>query len=243
MSGPIDGQHKRIAIENVHMDVIDNKVLVNYDLIAPDTNKSFDIELRFATDRHDIIIPYWTSGDVGDNIKPGKNKSVLWEIGKELPYLRYQLFPMVVTDFNTGQMRHDGGPANALMSLGVPGLGDHRVADPRSIKFKPLYRTISVYGLAILGAYSLSQRYQDPDKTTTDNGRIRTYGKGDIHYRFFKWDAELFLLTGATIWVYDIVWVITKGTINRKLQRSLNNHSFSVSYLPQGAGLNYSLRF
>lgn len=242
-SGPVHGQHNRMAIENIHLDVVNNKIMVNYDLISQDTNKSYDIELRFATDKHDIIIPYWTSGDVGENIRPGINKSVVWEISKDLPYLRYQLFPMVVTDLNNGQKRYDGGPGNALMSLLVPGLGDHRVADPRSMKFKPLYRTASAYGLVFLGAYSLSQRYQEPDKTTLDNGRIMTYGKGDIHYRFFKWDAELFFLAGVTIWVYDIIWVISKGTINKKLQRSINNHSISLNYLPQGAGLTYSLRF
>ena len=239
-ANPLMGQKKKIVFENISMDVLGNQVRVNYDLIAPESTKSYDVKLIFVSQNHSVYIPYYISGDVGNNIKPGKQHSITWEIDKDIINLRDRLYPMLVSYSGERRNRYNGGPRNAFLSLLVPGLGDYFVADPLTMRFKPYQRTISAYGLVGLGAYALSQRYRDPDKETLSGG---IYGRGDLHYKFFKWDAEFFFLIGGTIWVYDFLWVASKGKVNMKIMNSLERHSLSLNYLPEGAGLSYSFRF
>ena len=163
--------------------------------------------------------------------------------------------PMIFVDGISKEFNRAGGSGYAALSLIMPGLGDYFVADHRLMIFKPYLRTISSLGLIGLGIYAGEQRYRSegeyisvlkPDswRFTGDDRFMDVYQKGDLNYWLFKGDQELFITLGAVIWVSDIIWVLVKGSNNKKFLNELNSGSdFTLGYQNGGMGFKYNLTF
>ena len=134
---------------------------------------------------------------------------------------------------------YDGG-ANALLSLLIPGLGDHRVSHGER---KGIGIAISTYGLIGAGVglklYSNSE-YEKYHKATIQS-------EMDIHYRKANYANLAFygsIIVAGVIWLSDIIWVAVKGTKNTKhkaYRRSYLGAYYNPNY--KEMGLSYSYKF
>lgn len=70
------------TIENVKANFLDGKVIINYDLKA-DSNTAFVIELYGSHNNYSVVVRL-AQGDIGNNIKPGVQKRIEWDIKKDL---------------------------------------------------------------------------------------------------------------------------------------------------------------
>ncbi|MGC9342833.1 MAG: hypothetical protein ACP5E3_09040 [Bacteroidales bacterium] len=249
----LSAQNKKLKIENVELEIKNNKVHIFYDI--KNSNKDFhDVKLNFINEDFYPVLPYALKGDIGDSISPGTNKMIEWDISKDLPALDSEIRPNVIVDGKQSLGFNGAGPEFALASLLIPGLGDYFVADVSDMKFKPYLRTASVYGLITLGVLAKNNRTKDPDKVvpynTTSQSRFRddpdlikdrVYEVGKTNYWLFPADSEFFLGAAAVIWIGDIIWVAARGNVNKKLRNSLPD--FSVSQVPGGATFNLSYTF
>lgn len=75
-----------LQVKNVHFVDKQNVIAVYYDLIGNYENK-FQISLSLSNDfgKNFEINPISLKGEVGKNIKPGKNKEIFWDIKKDFP--------------------------------------------------------------------------------------------------------------------------------------------------------------
>lgn len=71
------------TIENFNAEVVGDSVNITYDLIGSDTSQIFAIRLYSSINNYRQRL-YRAQGDVGDNIKAGRNKTITWNNQEEL---------------------------------------------------------------------------------------------------------------------------------------------------------------
>lgn len=225
-------------VKNVDVDIDKNKIYVSYDLLATDTTDNH-IELFFVDDRFTVKVPEKLSGDIGNNVEPGLNRRIEWDIFHDDVEIAQKLQPKIVVN---GIKK--GGPKNALYSILIPGLGDYFVKDHKDMIIKPYYRTLFTLGTVGLGVMALQNREMVPmysEKYDRATNSMKTIVIGTERKNWlFENDAEIFLATGIAMWIGDIVWVYAKGSENEKLKMFSN---FSLNGYTQSGYTNLSLTY
>lgn len=140
-------------------------------------------------------------------------------------------------------LKHKGvqGTSNALLSLLVPGLGDHRVTYGEK---NGIGKTLLTYGLIGAGVglkfYSNSE-YDKYHAATTQEVM-------DEHYRRANYGNQAFYAcvgAGAFVWISDIIWVWKKGAENSRASKRYRQWYLGTYYDPsvQATGLSYTIHF
>jgi len=246
---------QEVKVKNVGVNIDNNKIIVNYDLIGNDTVGKHNVELFFIDDRYSIQLPKKLSGDFGDEVNPGLNKRIEWDVFTDDVTIAQKLQPKIIVN---GIQK--GGSKNALYSVLFPGLGDYFVKDSKSMIFKPYMRTVTTLGLIGLGVIAdqnrtkndimsikfVTERYDsNNDGFINNNDATRTVEDPikigvETEYWLFPNDKELFMISGITLWVADVIWVFVKGAENEKL-KIYSNYSFNASV--SNGITNFSLSF
>lgn len=71
------------SLKNIKAQADGDRVIITYDLEAPDDKQSFKVELYSSHDNYRNPLRY-LQGDYGDNVLPGKNKRIEWNVKSEL---------------------------------------------------------------------------------------------------------------------------------------------------------------
>lgn len=238
----------------VSISVDQNRALIHYKIKTQIPEAAHRIELQFLDDSYNLIQPKMLSGDIGHVIPGETDKTITWDITRDMKLLGTRVTPVLFVNGKSKQFSNTGGPGNAWLSLLLPGLGDYFVADQKMMTFKPYMRTISSLGLIGLGLYAGSQRTYEIEVRRYIRPGVEYYEGDDRFYykevqgdpinQWFKWDKEVFLIAGATIWAADILWVLAKGTNNAKFLNSFSGPSdFKLGYVPGGAAFQYAYTF
>lgn len=76
---------QNLLIDNVQFEVKNNKIHLFYNLNG-DENQFFNIQIKLLrkSDPKFILLPKLVEGDIGNNIKAGNKKTIIWNIQKEL---------------------------------------------------------------------------------------------------------------------------------------------------------------
>ncbi|MCD4677627.1 MAG: hypothetical protein K8S18_16775 [Desulfobacula sp.] len=256
----VAGQHSRPFVRKVFLQAEEDKVAVKYDLKNTNPEKLYRVNLLFVDERFNFIKPDSVFEDIGEGIKGGNNKKILWDVRKDPKRLPGNYQPMFIIDgiYENGGR---GGPSNALLSVPVPGLGDYFVSNVKKRKIKPWHITVSSLGFIGLGIIAGQNRIQEyvtskyvyedwewdrVNETWTYVNEIRTdVTEGDVKYWLFPNDKEIFFGVGIGIWIADIIYVWAKGAQNKKIQNSkiLKSITGNTSFYsgPQGSGFKYTI--
>jgi tetratricopeptide (TPR) repeat protein len=137
--------------------------------------------------------------------------------------------------------RGTGGPANAWLSLVVPGLGKHRVTHGAKSGLGTLFFTYGFIGAGV-GLKFLSDDHYAKYRAATDQDVM------DRHYDIANTSNILSYVcigTAAIIWISDFIWVWNRGAKNKKAQRAYRRQHLSFQYDPNVATpkLTYVLNF
>ena len=134
--------------------------------------------------------------------------------------------------------RNTGGATNALLSVVVPGLGQHKVTYGEKTG---IGTTLGVYGTiaAGVGFHLYSQSEYDKYHQATSQDNMDEHFKNAQDYQVMSY---LFWGGAAIWWIYDVVDVYLQGKKNT--DKYSNGRAF-VSYFPQnnGFGIGYTLNF
>jgi len=227
-------------VKNVDIDIEENKIIVNYDLIGNNTEDKHNIELFFIDDRYSVQLPKKLSGDIGAGVNSGLNKRIEWDVFTDDVIIAQKLQPKIVVN---GIQK--GGSINTLYSVFIPGLGDYFVKDHRDMIFKPYYRTLATLGLVGMGIIANEKRERvdiwgwAPTAWYDDTPKWSIIGYETKNW-LFENDVEIFLISGITLWVADVIWVFVKGAENEKL-KIYSNYSFNANV--SNGITNFSLSF
>ena len=134
--------------------------------------------------------------------------------------------------------RNTGGATNALLSVAVPGLGQHKVTYGEKTG---IGTTIGVYGLIAggIGLYYVSNNEYDKYHATTDQ---TVMDKTFTYAQISRTASYIALGAAVSWWFYDIIDVYRKGKSND--ERYGKGRTF-FSYSPQNnsLGIAYTLNF
>lgn len=207
-------QESKARIENISFEAVEwegTKVVVYYDLVNTSPIERFEIELAFVDDEDFYYYPKSVTEDIGPGIKGGKKKRIVWDVFQDVDEIGR--IKAIVNIASITEI--PGGPAYALLSVPVPGLGDMFVTNTKNAVIKPYYKTILAYGLVGYGVYQKYQsnkHYDDYMASITPGEFDDLYNKANSANRQFY----VFTSLGAAVWLSDVIWVAAKGFSNTR---------------------------
>lgn len=210
-------------IENVDFFQEGSSIIVTYDLVNCPAKSFYNIELSFVDRQNKNIVPISVEGDL-KRVYPGTAKKIIWKYTSDVEALETDISAVVkiVESFST-QIK--GGPANAVLSMILPGWGDHYVNKVN--KSSPYLVSLAFLGAAGYGLYQKTQsdKYYNLYKTAVTQNQM------DEQYKLASEANQTFLLCAggaALIWVIDVISVISKGSKNVKEIKQKNRSAFSL---------------
>lgn len=175
------------------------QLLISYDIVCNNQADQFYVWVEIAMENGEPIRIKSLSGDVGDNIKAGRNKKIFWEPAKDSILLDEDVYVEVKAEKYTKSFSK--GSAMAL-SVFVPGLGQTKIS-----KGKPWWLTgVAAYG-AVAGGF------------ITKSSSLKTYNSYKIEEDVLKRKdlynqaqnqkniSTVLIVSGAAIWAANIIWV------------------------------------
>lgn len=208
-------------IENVDFTVKNNFLIIKYDLVNCPPREIYNINVKIITESS-IITPLSVVGDL-HKVPAGRNKKIEWDVLKDRTELIGNI-EVVVEIVQTYSTKIIGGPSNVVFSMLMPGLGDIFVNDKRESQIiKWYYVTGAFVGSAYL-AYSsklVSNNYYEQYHNATNQSLMdETYKLANDYYHTYQY----MLGVAASIWIGDVIYVLVKGSNNRRAQLSKYAH-------------------
>ena len=210
----------------------EERVIISYYLQLNASNKLADVSVYMSLDGGRTYRRLANvSGDVG-TVRTSGNKQVVFdifrELGKEEISGNVQFRIEGIDDY-----KPRNGPYNAIFSVFVPGLGDHRVTGGKE---NGLNKTLWTYGLIATGVgckYYSNNQYEKYRIATVQDDIDTYYDRANVSNQLFY----ICVGTAAIVWVSDIIWVWNKGAQNRRENRS----NLSFYYTPEFNATSLSL--
>ncbi|TAE73156.1 MAG: hypothetical protein EAZ85_07805 [Bacteroidetes bacterium] len=198
---------------SIKLNQADTTISITYDLKAA-PNRYYKARLFYSNNKGNSFKGplFSVKGDIGDSIKPGKNKQASWSFKKDNPYFdgKNIMFKLDITEI---PKISTGGPKYALRSLLVPGWGDTKVRNGYNYGVI----TIATYGCLITGAIfqlEANRRYNRyTDRLANSSAEHESLYKQAQNSKNL---ATAFFATGAGIWIADVVGVYIRGVKNRR---------------------------
>jgi hypothetical protein len=177
-----------------------NQLLIYYDIIDKNQADQFYIWVEIEKKNGEPIAAKALSGDIGEKIKAGLNKKIIWVPEKDSIFLNEEVFVEVkaekyIKSFNKGSM--------LLMSTVFPGLGQTKIS-----KGKPWWLTgVAAYG-AMAGGFIVNK-----NSHKTYNSYIAELvdisKRADLRALYEKQinSSNTLIISGIAIWAANIIWV------------------------------------
>ena len=213
--------------------VYGNQLIIYYDLLAKNSNDKFYIWVEMEKTNGEKISAKAFSGDVGDNLKAGYNKKIIWTAEKDSIYLNEKLFVEVKAEkynksFNKGSMM--------LLSTVFPGWGQTKINKNKlwCLTGIAAYGTLAgsyLFHKSYLKSYASYKIEEDPIKRT--DLLEQTQKQLNI--------STVVLYSAASAWALNILRV----ACTPNSYQPLKNVKFSLnsSPNPSNGGLLLSFRF
>ena len=196
-------------ITQLKLEFYGNHLHIAYNIDNKTSIGKFRIEIKINKQNGDSITPKSITGDLGNNIKSGNNKRIIWDLEKDSVFLDDDISIEVLGNklpesFNKGSL--------ILMSTAIPGLGQTKISG------KPWWLcSVAAYGTLASGfiIYKSSLSTYDAYKAE-DNPSTRTdqYSKAQKKLNI----ANTLFITSATLWVANIIWAAAMPNSNQSLK-------------------------
>ncbi|MGD0756760.1 MAG: hypothetical protein ABR927_17050, partial [Bacteroidales bacterium] len=102
-----------------------NQLHIAYNIDNKTSIGKFRIEIKINKQNGDPISPKSITGDLGDNIKSGNNKSIIWDLGKDSVYFDENISVEIKGEKHIEALSKG---SIILMSTAVPGLGQTKIS-------------------------------------------------------------------------------------------------------------------
>jgi hypothetical protein len=224
-------------ITNTDFEIDGNKMIITYDIENYSENESFYINAEIFNEAGEKIISKSFSGDIKGNIKGGRNKTVIWDMSKDIDklegsiYVEITAIPEAISGMpEKGESTRSYSIAGTLIpSLVFPGYGNTKV------KHKPYW----ILGLAGYGSIITSYMFNKSAASSYD--KYKTEINDEVlrfmHYDDAVADKNISLVFGAAagaIWAADVTLLV----LHHKKQKehissaTLPNASINYGYKP-----------
>ncbi len=211
-------------VKNVNFELVNNKVIITYDLLYAKPNDTFDIDVEIYSSANHKIDAQSIEGDFVD-VKRGRKKQITWHIAEDFINFEDNIFVIVTAYHKNHKDINRVNRIDAIWKSTLwPGWGSAQTTFNKSNYVKGVFG----YGFLVSSGF-LYESYKrknhgsyhvaDPD----DRQRLST--EADI-YRI-----STFVTLGAAglIWLWDYTEILFTPNISKKIKfdfetRNINNN-------------------
>jgi len=236
----------KITVTKPRLEASDENLVIEYDILNVDPSDFFIVWIEVTDAAGNKINAVSLTGDVGEEIKGGSNKRIIWDLGNDKILIDEDIFVEVKaekipakektaeaeTSEETKTVKKDESRVErktisktnmVLSSVVLPGWGQTKAS-----KGKP-YWLLGVAGYGcIAGSISLnrmaSSAYQDYKESIDPDEFNAFYDKAIQRDKISKYMAY----SGIGIWVADLVWVLATPTKSSKSPTSREDRKFKI---------------
>jgi hypothetical protein len=210
-----------------------NQLIIFYDIISKNSNDQFYIWVEIRKANGESIETKTFSGNIGANVKAGKDKKIIWTPEQDSIYLDEDIFVEVkaekyIKSFNKGSLM--------LKSAVFPGWGQTEISNGKPLWFAG----IAVYG-TLAGGYIYHKKYLNSyDSYKTEEDPLKRVDLLDQTQKQLN-ISTVMLYSAVSAWAVNVLWI---AFIPNKYH-PLQNVKLSVNSSPgpYNRGLLFSLRF
>ncbi len=236
-------QEIKISITNI--EAINNKLIVSYDFSDNEKAQYYDVWIEVTTLQGTRINARTLTGDVGDHIKAGKEKKIVWDFGSDEIVIDEEVNIEVKALPSRKELVTPGKISRAsaiLKSAVLPGWGLSELD-----KRKPYWLMgVGTYLLAGGSVLLNQQAYKEYNSYKSDFNQ----GTSDDSLKkskSFDSMSKIAAYTAIGVWTINMVWTIIKTKKNNPVTISLKKNkkvSFYTYYdfklRTQKVSINYS---
>lgn len=233
--GSLGSVAAQTTVSDTKVEVDEQRVKVTYSVsgIMPGDSVSLQIESR----NKGVLFLKTVTGDVGRNITPGTGKIIYWDYAFDGVKLEGDIKALVIVHQAIRSKKTGGGPANALLSVLVPGLGNVMVQPGHKIGLRPLI-TVAYGGLLAYGLIQKSQSDKEYDLYMAqryEKDAIPHYEEANRLNHQYIWAIR----GAAAVMASDVVYTLLKGFKNQKQRKG----QISLQYLGNTPVVAYRVTF
>jgi hypothetical protein len=234
----VNSQHRSDArIENIDFDLKGSQLIITYDIENYARNEVFYITAEIFYESGERISAKSLSGDIKGNVRGGKNKTIIWDLGKDRIELKGAIYIEITAspELVAEKTREDkteksiGLTVPLIQSIVLPGLGNARITR------KP-YWIVGIIGYGSLASsYWFNQRAAssyDNYLSERDNPdlRIDYYNDADTE----KQISVACGIAAGVIWAADLTLLIINHNKHKKRFSSMSvpQTTFGINYNP-----------
>jgi hypothetical protein len=206
----ITGFSQDIQITKPVLEFNGDQLLISYDFIGENKTDLFYVWVEMEKMNGDHIKIEKLSGDVGRNIKSGKNRKIRWIPDNDSVVLNEEVFVRVKAEkyikaYNKADM--------ILLSAAFPGWGQTRISNG-----KPWWIAgVASYGALAGGlvAYQIYLKtYADYNSATTAIQRTDLLARSQNQYS----TSNILLVSGVALWAVNLIWAAVTPVKFKPLQ-------------------------
>ena len=186
--------------------VVDNKLVIDYGFTKSKQKQNFNVWLEIKNSTGEKLNVKAVSGDVGENIKGGENKQIIWDfladnividdnIGIEVK-AELMIPEKTISNISTGKA--------LLLSAVMPGLGIAKVKQKNSY----LLLGAVTYGSVILSYINnknANNNYNEYLSNNIPSSESDSYSKSNSQ----KTMSNVFAYTAITTWAVNMIWTLS----------------------------------
>jgi hypothetical protein len=215
------------GVKNVDFNLTNEELVISYDLTNYKSHDLFRISVSISTESGAPVSAKSFSGDVGDNIKGGTGKQIIWDISKDVTLLDDKIVVEVVAvnQNPVTEITFSKGKALVLSTL-YPGLGSSKMTGK---KFHLLEGALAYSALA--GSFifknkadGFADKYSEASISLERDQYFSSYQK-------YNSISKTLIYTTAAIWIFDYMTVLLTDNRSPK-QANKNKVSLVPAYGP-----------
>jgi hypothetical protein len=225
-------------VRNIDFTVINDTMVILYDFANSSEQDIFTVSVSVKTINGKVFNPKTITGDVGNNVKGGRDKRIVWNVAKDNISLDEEGFieitatikikkpitadnnivekdnkdksPVVNQNIQSSTKTTSTGKA-ILLSTVMPGLGNSKLSEG-----KPYWiigvASYSCLAGGIITSISSSSALKNYNSAATEESRDSYYTKSENNA-----NLSTYLFIGAgVLWVGDLIFTAVQGSSNKK---------------------------
>lgn len=230
---------QNVEIETTSLQIVDKKLQIQYDFLKSKKTHRFEVWVEISTLSGKKINSRTFNGDIGEGVKGGRGKMIIWDYNADGIVLNEELNVDIKANISvvSGAVK----PLNSLAkSLVLPGWGLSSMD-----KGKP-YWLMGLAAYASLGtSLYLSSSYKnnyDKYKVTVDPDESNELFNKSVNQKSL---SKTFTYTAIGIWAVSAIWTVVKAnkTNNALAYTKQKQLLFYSSYDPVTKSTGFTLKF
>jgi len=207
----------KAKVANVDFNLIDNELVITYDLLNTKPNEKFQIIIKISKEDGKQIDAKTLKGDVGENISGGIGKKIIWSVSSDIAYLDDQINVEVLANHQNPKIINPTSKGKAiLLSTIYPGLGSAKI----TLKNVHLIKGVLAYG-SVAGSFYFKNKSQKTFSEYQESSS--TADRDKLYDQSIKEDknSTILMYTAGAIWLIDYVTILISE--NRSQQKGLKS--------------------